>query len=118
MRYRAAGSDNSTNNYYATWIGVNTVTDTTLYMRSGQQTSGYLNTLNGGASKTWALDIHNPKLSSVTHLMGNTIDSGSLVTYSGGIGFNAGTSFDSLSVFTVTGASTMTGDIQVYGYNK
>ena len=118
MRYRAAGSDNTTNNYYATWLGVNTVSDATLYMRSGQQTSGYLNTQNTSGAKVWSFDIHNPKLTALTQLFGHHMDNGSLVAYNGGIGFNATTSFDSFSFFTVTGASTMTGDVQVYGYNK
>jgi hypothetical protein len=118
MRFRTAGTDNSTSNYYATWIGVNAVSDTTLYMRSGAQSSGYLSTVNTTADKIWGFDIHNPKLSLVTYLLGHCSDNSSATAYNGGLIFSGFTSFDSFSFFTVTGGSTMTGDVQVYGYNK
>ena len=116
LRYRISGSDNSTSNYYGTWIAVNTVSDATLYMRSGVQTAGYLTTQNSSASKTWSFDVHNPKLSIPTYLMGHMMDGGSLVAYNGGVGFNLGTSFDSITFLTSTG--TMTGDVRVYGYTN
>jgi hypothetical protein len=118
MRFRTAGTDNSSSFYYATWIGVSAVSDTTLYMRSGAQNAGYLDTQSTTAPKIWGFDIHNPKLSTITFLLGHYSDNSSATAYNGGLIFSDTTSFDSFSFFTVTGGTTMTGDVKVYGYNK
>jgi hypothetical protein len=118
MRYRVGGADDSTSNYYSTWIAVNTVSDTTIYARSGANTTGNLSDVSGGssASKIFTIEIHRPFLTANTILTGHQNDSGSLVTYNGGIGFNATTSFTGFTIIPSTG--NVTGTVSVYGYNK
>jgi hypothetical protein len=118
MRYRVGGADNSTSNYYSTWIAVSTVSDTTQYQRSGLNTTGNLSDISGGsaASKIFTLEIHRPFLTANTILTGQQNDSGSLVTFNGGIGFNATTSFTGFTIIPSTG--NVTGTVSVYGYNK
>jgi hypothetical protein len=118
MRYRVGGADNSTSNYYSTWIAVNTVSDTTIYARSGANTTGNLSDVSGGssASKIFTLEIHRPFLTANTIITGHQNDSGSLVTYNGGIGFNATTSFTGFTIIPSTG--NVTGTVRTYGINQ
>jgi hypothetical protein len=115
FRFRSAGTDNSTSNYF--W---------------GQYYIAYgagptINALTGGGAVTLAqiggvssgggayiVDIFNPK-TSTTYSIANFVNAESY-NRNGSTQFRANTSFDSCSFLPASG--TITGSYAVYGYNK
>ena len=117
LRYRASGSDNTTNNYFQTSVGI-THGGTSINLAENGATS---NTICASISaKPWSLvlDIIGPQLAFETRATGFV----SFVTQPGeaasrevGLWFNATTAFDALSIISSV-ASNMSGAYRVYAY--
>ena len=120
MRFRTAGVDNTTSNYFSSTLGLGSggvASNTNAF----GATSFSLNRFGGTAlGAQLSLNISNLKTSSYTSYSGTGqgVDSASAnyVTSVIGGAFNAGTSFDSLTIFPTAG--TITGTIRVYGYKN
>jgi hypothetical protein len=116
FRLRAAGSDNSTNNYFMRGI------ESIFGSNPNLANDGTISTLFGIDSGTNAMlagDIIAPQESTRTALIANGVgvrSDGNNAAWFVNSWFNATTSFDSASF--IASANNMTGVISVYGYNK
>jgi hypothetical protein len=116
FRLRAAGSDNSTNNYFMRGI------ESIFGSNPNLANDGTISTLFGIDSGTNAMlagDIIAPQESTRTALIANGVGvrtDGNNAAWFVNSWFNATTSFDSASF--IASANNMTGVISVYGYNK
>lgn len=118
MRGRIAGVDNSSSSYYSMYhfsrangVGADAVVNSTYwFLYNNYTTSAW-----GGS----AIDLQKPKLSAFTQgpFAGNGADSTSAYAIAGSLLFLANNSFDGLTLLP-TGAGTMTGTVQVYGYTN
>jgi hypothetical protein len=117
FRMRAAGSDNTTANYYVgglqvTYGGVQNVAS------SSADTAGYLLGQLTTVGNQVPFDIFSPKATANTEVMGLAVG-GSGSSGSGGFfgnAFLATTSFDSMTIYPTSG--TFTGSYKVYGYSN
>jgi hypothetical protein len=117
MRYRVAGTDNTTSNYQF-GVGIKTLYDAT-WANDGQgltatsQPIGYNST-----DASLNVRLYNPFKTQLTKFTSEFVATaaGSGVTYYHSGLFNATTSFDGFSLIPSSGTST--GTIQVYGYTK
>ena len=117
MRYRTAGSDNTTSNYTYQYISINNTTITGL--RATGQTSTRIAFFDPSASGRAALsmNIYSPNLALRTLHRTETVSvlSGAYIEdYAGA--FAADTVFDSVSIYSLSG--NMTGKASLYGYRK
>jgi len=116
FRLRAAGADNTTNNYYMRGI------ESIFGSNPNLANDGTISTLFGIDNGTNAMltgDIIAPQESTRTSLIGNGVGvrtDGNNAAWFVSSWFNATTSFDSASF--IASANNMTGVISVYGYNK
>jgi hypothetical protein len=122
IRWRTAGSDNTSATYYDYFAksATNSTSFASNYNNGG--TSSYFsdNTSGTDSLKAFGLDIFSPFEAQRTYYSGNVVTSANSQAqpYYGGFvfgGFNNTTSFDSMTLFPVSG--TITGTISVYGYN-
>lgn len=117
LRMRTSGTDNSSASYYATTSGGASWTNGTYtYYGSTTDTSHqYMITPTVGVPMGFlSLDIFNPFATQRTGWVGLSSSGNEARTIQGG--FNATTSFDSLSI--IASANNMTGSYSIYGYNK
>lgn len=117
-RFRAAGVDDSSSNYYYSMVQTRTGATQTL---SGGGAFSLATIWRGSSTGGWrvVLDILCPQLNTdnSSWLSLNTATDGTGTHIATAFGtFLGTTSFDSLSFFTETG--TMSGTYSVYGYNK
>ena len=111
MRFRVSGADNSTSNYKMNTYGTGLWT-TSVY--SGYQESGstLFNILGEASPTSLSLDILNPFATQKTFLHGHTSQNDRGRAYQGL--FDATTSFTGFTLL----ATSVTGNVSVYGYNK
>ena len=118
-RLRSGGSDNTTTDYLSAYTGTRTntvaiegiITDGLSFGR----TAGMSDTVGAAG----AFDILAPFLTAKTRMVGTifgTTSGGNLAAYSGGITFNATTSFDAATFFPASG--NFTGSYKVYGISN
>jgi hypothetical protein len=112
MRLRAGGTDNTTSNYNYGWQYQNIGSGTSNVGLANGSYFYLTDTVTGSLGHFYTLDIANPQTSDYTMLNGNNIWGGYFLN--GGGYFNAGTSFDGLTIYPASG--TITGTITVYGY--
>ena len=117
IRFRSAGTDNSTSNYYSAGLG-RTYGGTTITQESSSDTNGYLFGSSTGIGGYRSIDIFGPQLTQMTAVNSiNTAASGaSGATSFSGVLFATTTSFDSMTFFPASG--TLTGSYKVYGYSN
>jgi hypothetical protein len=118
FRYRVAGADNSTGNYFYMITGLNTTPAADNINAALQTTS--LFTRNIATGRTGAtMNFFNPQLAVSTmfnSISFGTSSGGQAASFTGAGLFNANTQFDGITF--ITSAGTMTGTIRVYGYNN
>jgi hypothetical protein len=118
-RLRAAGSDNTTSNYFNAVQGLD-LAAAAQNLLSATQTSWSLMWANSLQSNSFSLDVTSPQKTTYTTLIGNGFGQnaagGSFTGYRLANIFNATTSFDAMTFLMSTG--TMTGKLQVFGYNE
>jgi hypothetical protein len=119
-RFRSAGTDNSTSNYYQSWF-INRSTGAT----QTNNGSGVANTLVSWAAAytndwtMWIGDVMSPALVTKKNIFGKGAgaDSTSFYHVDSSSMFNASTfSFDGITLFPSAG--NMTGTVQILGYNQ
>lgn len=114
LRFRTAGSDNSTTNYiYANLLNQSNATSTA---QGGTAASSISMGGNSTAGDNFSIifDILNPFASIKTHL--SYIGGADNAAHKAGFAvFNATTSFDGFTIIGNTG--TITGSVKIYGYN-
>jgi hypothetical protein len=119
-RYRNAGTDNSTSNYYQTvlWNRSSGTTQT----NNGTNTVNYFfgwNSTTAASYLYWTGDIINPAIPSKTHLYGKGSGDDSTSYYVTDMAsmFNiAANTFDGITLFPSAG--NVTGTVQILGYNQ
>jgi hypothetical protein len=118
FRFRVAGSDNSTSNYYYGGMSSGWSAGATTYYNSGSgQTSWLMMPTAGGAENNGSFIVNDPFSSTKkSHVFGNWTRANNADTALTGLVFDATTSFDAFSFITSSG--TITGTVSVYGYNK
>jgi hypothetical protein len=119
VRLRAAGSDNTTSNYYNMTQGLDG-SGNSFVIAANTQTTWSLFYLNNNGNNSMSIDICRPKETAITNLFGtgasvNAAGSGYAGNRIGSL-FSLTTSFDSCSFIASTG--TITGELSVYGYNQ
>lgn len=119
MRLRAAGSDNTTSNYFAATAGFTSANAASDQGEASQSAFNLGTTFASTAiPSVYTFDVFNPQIAEATSLQGIynfTNVSGNLISRSGGYNFNATTAFDSLTLISSV-ASSITGVFRVYGY--
>lgn len=118
-RYRNAGTDNSTSNYYQTvlWNRSTGATQTSNSTNTANYFFGWNNTLTA-SYLYWTGDIINPAVPSKKHLYGKGSGDDSTSYYVTDMAsmFNLNNStFDGITIFPSAG--NVTGTIQIFGYN-
>ena len=115
-RMRASGSDNTTSNYFTTLYGTNSLGSSAALAQAAGSSFNYQSALNNYA---FAIDLINPKVAAITHVLGNfsSSDGGGTFARSGAWFFDASTQFDSFT-FISSVASSMTGSYRLYGYSE
>ena len=118
MRFRIAGADNLTSNYYYQYIQGNSTTVNGA--RAAASTSWVLDGGLGTDRFNYVLDLANPNLATTKSMIElgsqNYSAAASIKTFFASYGFGATTSFTGFSLITSTG--NITGTVSVYGYNK
>ena len=116
LRFKTGGSDNTTSTYGSSWeyTAFGTAGATGNLGSAAGTNLAYISDITGNLV-SYAMTVHNPFASFNTYaswmaVMGN----GYKVT--GGLEFDAATSFDGISFLSAAG--TITGTISVYGYKK
>jgi hypothetical protein len=117
IRFRSAGTDNSTSNYYSGGIS-RSYGGTTGTQEASSDTNGYLFGSSTGIGGYRSIDIFGPQLTQMTAVNSiNTAATGVNGSASfSGVLFAATTSFDSMSFIPASG--TITGNYKVYGYSN
>jgi len=110
MRFRTAGSDNSTNNYDVSNLQINGNS------LNGSRVLGTSFGLNPNAVTpiTSEITIFNPKETVITRLVYQISENSDEISVFGTANFKTTTSFDSATFFPNTG--TFTGNVSVYGF--
>jgi len=119
IRMRAAGSDNSSSNYYGKQYGGNsdqagiTANEVNAYthMPIGAATTGHQNTAEISVRNPFSNSIKTTMYAGVPFSDGTN---GRVYTY--GVSLSVTTSYDGFTIYPASG--TITGTISVYGYNK
>ena len=116
MRLRTSGTDNSTSNYDSEFLYAQS---TSPFASAADNASSFALTASSGARIISTIDLMNPQTADDTLMVHSTYQTTSDAgTYNvGGGRFQLGTSFDS-ATFIANGANLLTGQVQVYGYNK
>jgi hypothetical protein len=119
MRFRAAGSDNTTNAYRALTLGMNANNSAT-NLAGGTNTSMQLGNSQGGtdAGLTAFFDLNEMSAARVHPVMGYAYsnDNSASIVYSTGMSFTGITAFDSMSF--ISGTGNISGYYRVYGYSE
>jgi hypothetical protein len=119
FRFRNAGTDNSTSNYYQTWL-INRSTGAT-QTNNGTTTSSNLfgwNSTAGASYLYWTGDVINPAVAAKKHLYGKASgdDATSYYVLDTAVMFNlTANTFDGFTIFPTSG--NVTGTVQILGYN-
>jgi len=117
IRWRAAGSDNTTSNYYSGYWYTNIATGATGTDVAGAASNimskmGYS---NAAGVLTMFYDVFNPFETKATGISALQSRNDAVINSVGGY-FQATTSFDSMTF--IPSAGTTTGSVSVYGYNQ
>lgn len=120
FRFRNAGADNSTNNYYQTQL-LNRSTGATQTNNGSNTYSNFFgwNSTAGASYLYWTGDIINPAIAAKKHLYGKASgdDSTSYHVLDAAIMFNlTANTFDGITIFPTAG--NVTGTIQILAYNN
>lgn len=121
LRLRVSGSDNSNNSYKTSGFGIADLTSNSIYKN---QSNGSISYFDSGSASSNAYsyiiyDVLNPFESQKTTFTGfwsYLENDGRFFHNSNGGIFDATTSFDGFTIYPTT--STITGEIQVYGYRN
>jgi hypothetical protein len=115
FRFRASGTDVTSNNYYTQRVGI--ANATTSFSRSAPSTAADISAY-GAVETFWELNVYRPQLTATTYWSSKaSAHDGTTVYFQDAAGFlNVTTACDSLS--WIVGSGTMTGEISAYGYNK
>jgi hypothetical protein len=112
LKFRVAGADNSTNNYYTQTATLSAASVTASL--DGATTTGILIGNHVGAPMLSSYDLGNVFATQKTQIIGmRAVDSN--CELKNGV-FDATTSFTGFTIIPTSG--TMTGNVSVYGYNK
>jgi hypothetical protein len=118
MRFRVAGADNTTSNYYYQYIQGSSTT--VAGARAAASTSWVLDGGLGTERFNYVLDLANPNLATTKSMieLGSQLYSSAagIKTFFASYGFGAATSFTGFTILASTG--NITGTVSVYGYNK
>jgi hypothetical protein len=112
LRLRASGSDNSTSNYYSNAIQNNWNADALVVAAGRQSAANIINMYGSGPVKTF--ELYAPNLNTVTELYSSFSREGTTCSYVHSAIHNANYQADG---FTFA-ATSMTGNVSVYGFNK
>jgi len=112
FRLRASGTDLTSNSYYEGRIYTGETSSLALGSTNAVLGSSWILNSPGTWASSMIMDISNPQATEVTNAV--TISSARFAIYSGQSLNNVTTSYDG---FTIISASTMTGQVSVYGYN-
>jgi hypothetical protein len=118
MRFRAAGSDNTTNAYRAFTLGMSYAGAAT-NIAGGSNTSMTLgNSQGGGVGLTAFFDLNEISAAIPHPVLGYALsnDSSASVGYRTGMSFSGSTAFDSMSFISSSG--NISGYYRVYGYSE
>lgn len=119
VRMRASGTDNTTSNYYAMWLGTTAGGVAVTAVSSGASSFNFAESDSTFVPYSFAIDILQPQLAAATTILGSLVyytkTTSNVNGLSGGAWFNGTTQFDSLSVISSV-ASSITGAYRVYGY--
>jgi hypothetical protein len=114
IRFRTAGSDNTTANYQQVLF---TAQGSALSAAAGTGlTSIAYTTPSEICTNIYDLDIYKPKLTAKTYFLSKAMLQDGPFVRNGGGGFTATTSFDSLTFSAASG--NITGSLNVYGYKE
>jgi hypothetical protein len=122
LRFRTAGSDNTTSVYGSAFIGNSTALGQVDIVGNNLTSIKLADSDSGNGDEYYLVfDVIAPKATAVTSILGgggfiNKADQ-FRAFYTGGGNFDATTSFDSLSIISSV-ASSMTGVYRVYGYSE
>ena len=113
LRYRNAGTDDSSSNYSNQLVAINA---NSFFGSRNTLTVGNIGFLSPSGRNAGICQIFSPKLSTATvhRSLGISANLGSYIE-DYGVVFSPTTSFDSLSVFK-SSTGTMTGKVSLYGY--
>jgi len=113
LRLRVGGSDNSTASSYTSQF----VQGASSSVTSGAETESYWNLFAANTSRSIATyDIAQPFVATPTALIGMGARTGRITSRFSH--HNQSTSYDGFSILDVGGVTTLTGYLQVFGYNK
>jgi hypothetical protein len=112
IRFRAAGADNSTNNYYFTHQTINGGAWADMGNANADPSAILFN--NDTNESDVSTDIYRPQATFRTAFV-STGHNGRQGTYGAGV-FDTTASFDGFTI--IRGVGTMTGTLRVYGYNN
>jgi hypothetical protein len=117
LRYRVAGADNSTSNYFY-MANYDNYTSGTTPITATSATQFNLYQRNTSISSSNDLTFNNPFASEKATIIGTAFSENNSVGFGGGWAgyFNATTSFTGFSLIGESG--TITGNLSVYGFNK
>ena len=122
LRFRTAGSDNTTSVYNTAWTGSSVAASVGTVVGSNLTAINMGECDTGNGNEYFAtFEVMQPQATAVTRLFGglgfvNKPDS-FRAFYAGGANFDGTTSFDSLTIISSV-ASSMTGNYRVYGYSE
>lgn len=118
IRYRVAGVDNSTANYFLAGWSTQSNGGSGGYSGHGVA-SGYIGASNSAWPLGLSVQIYAPQLALLTRatFSASGYNNAWPSNYNGSVIFNATTQFDGFTLFPAAGG-TMTGKVQVLGYNN